>query len=527
MEELNKPVNKGMSFRTFSVVVKGEEFALWLRPGYQLGLLEKKCLTLRTTNQRKEEKRILSRIFSSKAGPEANYSKVYPGRGGQKRHRGEDTKQAMGQEELPVTPGLGDFPTLLSSFSGNPADKKKPYLRLEAPAPEAISPHPEGLGAATASPSVWSTFRDKVLNSVVVGRRGLARSLDKELEAAEETMPVQPPLSPVDMPSPSAGRVVAEGEVGADEVSSPRGDVINGEVDSSNGRDSLPESGQGGCGRMSPATKAWSRRLKAQRNVPSKPVQSKSKPPRKIAPLPFVSRSNSAPVLSGRTNLIPPGGRRAGSSGDGGSGVNMKWEDMSESQKDEIRRNAIKQALEGVGKSRGVTENYKSTMPQNDFQIRQSTYLGEKDPETLKPGDLGRGAFLRCPEGRPLKMGDFIRYYGSSCKPFGEVAVCQKPECTKSDEEYRMMNESGDPVHWPCVECANQVVITVDGKDFIIDGMNDWSVMANHNSVDPDMALAWYVSSPYNLPVAILFCIKEQPGDGVFYEKTWDFFQSV
>jgi hypothetical protein len=190
-------------------------------------------------------------------------------------------------------------------------------------------------------------------------------------------------------------------------------------------------------------------------------------------------------------------------------------------QQKAIQRQVVKDVLVAGKDFRGETTSFKGGLPESCFKIAESGYLSGK---RLRKGDKKRGAYLICPIGKPLKKYTPVRLYGESIAVEGKCGKCDEEDPSR----LRCTEASGKKRYWPCPECINKLVIHGDryNPDYFIDGKADWSVMANHNAVDPDMALAFYRQAPYGIPVAILFSIKEQPGDGKPYEKTWDYYHN-
>ena len=185
-----------------------------------------------------------------------------------------------------------------------------------------------------------------------------------------------------------------------------------------------------------------------------------------------------------------------------------------------LERKVVKDTLALAVTFRGETNRFKGGLPESYFKIYESEYLSGK---LLRGGDKKRGAYLVCPPGKPLKVGTPIRIYGESVAVEDQCVDCDGLDSSRLSYG----GVGGEEQCWPCPKCVNKLVIRGSSSgypDYVIDGEVDWSVMANHNAVDPDMALTFYRLAPYGIPVAILFAIKEQPGDGKAYEKTWDYY---
>ena len=242
------------------------------------------------------------------------------------------------------------------------------------------------------------------------------------------------------------------------------------------------------------------------------------------APVPVVAVSAPAPVpvvAVPASTPVPVPANKAPTPVPGKSPTN--WTDLSKGQQQAIARGAIKKHLESASKYRGETVTFKGPMLSVNLKVGTSQFLpGQKH---LKKDDKGRGAMLRCPSGKPLRIGDPIHSYGEKVYLQDNEQPCGDCKDGKDLVYSGEDDEKGVAIYWPCVTCANKVVIPGDSKfpTYVIDGTKDWSVMANHNSLDPCMAITYFRMAPYGIPVALFFAIKEQLDDGQWWEKTWDY----
>jgi hypothetical protein len=128
------------------------------------------------------------------------------------------------------------------------------------------------------------------------------------------------------------------------------------------------------------------------------------------------------------------------------------YANLTTSKRQDIERKVVKDVLALAAIYRGETHRFRGGLPETYFKIYESGFLSGK---LLRQGDNKRGAYLVCPQGKPLKLYTPIRIYGES--------VVKEDQCMDCADEVlsrlRCTDDQGEDLYWPCPRCVNKLVI--------------------------------------------------------------------